>query len=132
MYIEFQYLLTPVWLSVEVVKKSEKPSQVSIELIRNPDFPLLNQIFKIYFILFTFVYHTQLCTNFVLVRLVVEPKLLNFICRTYKEVTKSRRWALYLKNWASYSNFRGSRYDRILSSQNFQISISHWIFEIWV
>ena len=46
-------------------------------------------------------------------RLVVEPKLLNMICRTYKEMTKSRRWTLYLKNWASCSNFRGSRYDKI-------------------
>ena len=49
-------------------------------------------------------------------------KLLNIICRTYKETTKSRRWTLYLKNWASYSDFRGSRYDKISLSQNFQIS----------
>ena len=40
------------------------------------------------------------------IRLVVEPKLQNIICRTNKEMTKSRKWNLYLKNWASYSDFR--------------------------
>ena len=46
--------------------------------------------------------------------------------------SKSKRWPLYLKNWASYSNFRRSRYNNISLSQNFQISISQWVFEIGV
>ena len=63
-------------------------------------------------------------------KLVVEPKLQNSICRTHKEMAKSKRWALYLKNWVSYGDFRRSRYDKISLSPNFQMSISHWNFEI--
>ena len=45
-------------------------------------------------------------------------------------MAKSKRWALYLKNWVSYGDFRRSRYDKISLSPNFQMSISHWNFEI--
>ena len=65
-------------------------------------------------------------------KLVIEPKLLNMIYRTHKKRAKSKKWALYLKNWASYGNFHGSRWDKISLSQIFQISISRWVFEIGV
>ena len=55
--------------------------------------------------------------------MVVEPKLQNSICRTQKERTKSKIWALYLKNWASYGDFQRSRYDKISFSPNLQMSI---------
>ena len=32
----FEVLFQPVWVSVEVVRKSEQPSQVSVELLRIP------------------------------------------------------------------------------------------------
>ena len=48
-----------------------------------------------------------------------------------KKRTKSKRWLLYLKNWATYGNFRRPRSDKISKSQNLHISISQWIFEIW-
>ena len=60
----------------------------------------------------------------------VEPRLLNIIFRANKKKTKSKRWPLYLKNWASYGNFHRPRYNKISLSQNFRISISRWIFEI--
>ena len=63
-------------------------------------------------------------------KLVIEPKLLNMIYRTHKKRNKSKIWALYLKNWASYGNFCESRKDKISETQIFQISISRWIFEI--
>ena len=63
-------------------------------------------------------------------KLVIDTKLQNMICRTHKKRTKSKKWALYLKNWTSYGNFFGSRWDKILLYQIFQISISIWVFEI--
>ena len=42
-------------------------------------------------------------------KLVIQPKLLNMIYRTHKKRNKSKIWALYLKNWASYGNFCESR-----------------------
>ena len=54
------------------------------------------------------------------------------IFRAHNKRTKSNRWPLYLKNWASYSNFRRSRYNNISLSQNFKISISQLVFEIGV
>ena len=38
-------------------------------------------------------------------KLIVEHNLQNMIFKTHKMRTKSKRWALYLKNWASYANF---------------------------
>ena len=37
--------------------------------------------------------------------LVKEPKLLNIISYKQKDKKNSKRWALYLKNWPSYSYF---------------------------
>ena len=45
--------------------------------------------------------------------LVIEPKLQNMIYRTHKKRNKSKIWALYLKNWASYGNFCKSRVGEI-------------------
>ena len=55
-------------------------------------------------------------------KLVGDPMLLNIICKANKNKNKYRSWALYLKNWASYSDYR--------ESENIQISKSHSIFEI--
>ena len=42
-----------------------------------------------------------------------------------------KRWALYLKIWASYGNFCESRLGEISISQNLEILKSHSIFEIF-
>ena len=67
----------------------------------------------------------------VIAKLVVEPNLQNMNFKTHKNKTKSKRWALYLKIWASYGNFCESRLDEISISQNFQILKSRSIFEIF-
>ena len=46
-------------------------------------------------------------------------ELQNMIFRTHKKRAKSKRWPLYLKNWASNGNFLRSRYNKISLSQNF-------------
>ena len=51
--------------------------------------------------------------------------------KTQKNKTKSKRWALYLKIWASYANFCESRLDEISIFQNFEILKSRLIFEIF-
>ena len=59
-------------------------------------------------------------------------KFLNFLDRlTHNDKNKSRRWALYLKNWGSYMNFCESSWGKISFLPNFQISKSHSVFEIW-
>ena len=40
--------------------------------------------------------------------LVGDPMLLNIIFKANKNKNKSKSWALYLKNWASYGDFRES------------------------
>ena len=37
-----------------------------------------------------------------------DPMLLNMIFKANKNKNKSRRWVVYLKNWASYGDFRES------------------------
>ena len=41
----------------------------------------------------------------VIKKLVRDPMLLNMIFKANKNKNKSRRWVVYLKNWASYSDF---------------------------
>ena len=62
-------------------------------------------------------------------KLVVEHNLLNMIFQSHKMRTKSKRWALYLKNWASYANFHVSTKgkNRIISKfTNLNISFNFW------
>ena len=43
--------------------------------------------------------------NVVIEKLVGDPMSLNIIFKAIKNKNKSKRWALYLKNWASYVDF---------------------------
>ena len=61
--------------------------------------------------------------------LVLEPKLLNMISYKQKDKIKSKRWAMYLKNWPSYG-FHKSSQGKISISPSFQISKSHQVSEI--
>ena len=63
-------------------------------------------------------------------KLVLQPKLLNMISYKQKDKKKSKRWALYLKNWPSYGYFCESTQSEISISSNFQIMKSHPVFEI--
>ena len=62
---------------------------------------------------------------------IVEHKLQNMNFKTHRNKIKSKRWALYLKIWASYGNFCESRLDEISISQNFEILKSRSIFKIF-
>ena len=57
--------------------------------------------------------------NEVIEKLVGELKLQNMIFRTYKNKTKSKIWALYLKNWASYAYFYEASQGEISVLPNF-------------
>ena len=46
-------------------------------------------------------------------KLVLEPKLQNMISYKQKDKKKSKRWALYLKNWPSYGHFCESTQSKI-------------------
>ena len=46
--------------------------------------------------------------NEVIENLTEDPILLNIIFKAHKNKNESERWALYLKNWASYVNFHES------------------------
>ena len=50
--------------------------------------------------------------------------------RIHKNKIKSKRWALYFKNWASYRIFRESSRGKISVLPIFQISKPHSVFEI--
>ena len=64
-------------------------------------------------------------------KLIVEHNLQNMIFKTHKMRTKSKRWALYLQNWASYANFRVSTKGKnlvISKFTNLNISFNFWDF----
>ena len=58
-----------------------------------------------------------------------EPKLQNMIFKAHKNKAKSKRWALYLENWASYDTFRVATWGENLYQtrfSNLKISVSFW------
>ena len=66
-------------------------------------------------------------------KLVVEHNLLTMIFDSHKMRTKSKRWALYLKNWASYANFHVSTKGKnliISKFSNISISLNFWYFSL--
>ena len=61
--------------------------------------------------------------------MVGEPKLQNMIFKAHKNKAKSKRWALYLENWASYDTFRVATWGENLYQtrfSNLKISVSFW------
>ena len=65
-----------------------------------------------------------------ILKLILEPKSQNMICCRHKNKTKSKRWALNLKNWASYGYFLELSRGEISISSNFQILKSRSNFKI--
>ena len=62
-------------------------------------------------------------------KVVGEPKLQNMIFKAHKNKAKSKRWALYLENWASYDTFRVATWGENLYQtrfSNLKISVSFW------
>ncbi len=62
-------------------------------------------------------------------KVVGEPKLQNMIFKAHKNKAKSKRWALYLENWASYDTFRDATWGENLYQtrfSNLKISVSFW------
>ena len=70
--------------------------------------------------------------NEVIEKSIGELKLQNMIFRTYKNKTKSKIWALYLKNWASYGTFRDTTWGENLYQARFSNLKLSSSFEIWV
>ena len=70
----------------------------------------------------------------VIKKLVGDPMLLNMIFKANKNKKKSRRWVVYLKNWASYGDFRESSRTKSQFLKKIQISKSRSVFEIrlWI
>ena len=62
----------------------------------------------------------------VIKKLVRDPMLLNMIFKATKNKNKSRRWVVYLKNWASYGDFCESSRTKsqFLKNSNLKISLS--------
>ena len=67
--------------------------------------------------------------NGVIEKVVGEVKLQNMIFKADKNKAKSKRWALYLENWASYVTFRVASWGKNLYQarfSNLKISVSFW------
>ena len=67
--------------------------------------------------------------NGVIEKVVGELKLQNMIFKAHKNKAKSKRWALYLENWASYGTFRDATWGENLYQarfSNLKISVSFW------
>ena len=62
-------------------------------------------------------------------KLVLEPKLQNMISYKQKDKKKSKRWALYLKNWPSYGYFHESTQSKMV--KGWYIGETGWDFIIW-
>ena len=52
-------------------------------------------------------------------KFVGEPKLQNMIFKAHKNKAKSKRWALYLQNWASYGTFCDATWGKNLYQARF-------------
>ena len=68
--------------------------------------------------------------NEVIEKLARELTLQNMIFQTHKNKAKSKRWALYLQNWASYMTFCELTQGKISFSLDFQILQSLSFFDI--
>ena len=70
----------------------------------------------------------------VIKKLVRDTMLLNMIFKATKNKNKSRRWVVYLKNWANYGDFCESSRAKSHFLKKIQISKSRSVFEIrlWI
>ena len=84
---------------------------------------------KAFFFTFQLPFKEGGIKNEAIEKLVRELKLQNMIFKAHKNKAKSKRWALYLENWASYGTFCDATWGENLYQarfSNLKISVSFW------